>query len=443
MSNTWSALPATAQDLMVLALLCLPAILIGLAVLRGYRTWPLVRALIWRFRGVSAVFMLLIAVSVAMGIGLTAQERGLRRGTAQAADKFDLIVAAPGSEMTMLLATVFLQPADVPLLDGDAFAEIAGHDHVDLAAPLAFGDSFAGTPIVGTTADFVRHLTDDRISGRVWSTSGEAVIGASVALDLGAAFIPAHGTGDAADATAHGDSDEDEGHGNHLTVTGRMAVTGTPWDRAILVPIETVWETHGLANGHAPAAGQLGPPFDADYFPGTPAVIIRAHELWANYALRSALTRDDQMAFFPGTVLAQLYAVIGDVRQAMSVMALVAQGLVAASVMSALVILTRLFQRQLALLRAIGAPGRFVMAVVWCFAAVLVTTGAIVGLVLGYGATAVLAELVSARTGISVSASLGWAEIHLIAGFVSITSLLALGPALAVLRQSVTDGLKA
>ena len=98
-----------------------------------------------------------------------------------------------------------------------------------------------------------------------------------------------------------------------------MAPTGTPWDRSILIPVETVWETHGLANGHAPSdEGRIGPPFDAEHFPGTPAVVVRASELWANYALRSEFTLDGEtMAFFPGTVLSNLYIVMGDVRQSM------------------------------------------------------------------------------------------------------------------------------
>jgi len=437
MTDLWHSLPATAQDLILLVLLILPGVLTGAAVLHRYHPWPLVRALIWRFRAVSAVFSLLIAVSVAMGIGLTAQERGLRRATAQAADKFDLIVAAPGSEMAVLMATVFLQPTDLPLLDGAAYAAIASDNRVDLAAPIAVGDSFGGAPIVGTTADLVHHLSDGRITGQIWRSADQAVIGADVPLQIGSKIHPAHGAGEAADPDAH------SGHGAPLIVSGRMAPTGTPWDRAILVPIETVWGIHGLASGHAPRlADQLGPPFDAAYFPGTPAVIVRTRDLWANYALRSAFTNADQMAFFPGAVLARLFAVMGDVRQAMSLMALLTQALVAASVLSALVILTRLFRRQLALLRAIGAPGRFVMSVVWSFAATLTATGAGLGLVLGYGAAGLLSALVSERTGMAVSAAPGWAEIHLVAGFVSVTSVLALGPALAVLRQSLVAGLR-
>ncbi|WP_353474500.1 FtsX-like permease family protein [Salipiger sp. H15] len=446
----WDSLPPLAQDLALLGLLLMPAVLTGLVVLRGYAPWPLLRGFLGRFRWSAALFVLLIAISTGMGIGLLAQERGLRHGTAQAADKFDLVVAAPGSELTALFASVFLQPSDMGLVPGEAYAAIAAHEQVSIAAPLAFGDSYGAAPVVGTTAEFLRHLSEGRIDGRLWEDHAEAVVGALVPLEIGAAFTPAHGVGDAADPEAHGghgDEEEhggDHDHGDGITVVGRMAATGTPWDRAILIPVEYVWEIHGLANGHAPErAAQIGPPFDPGYFPGTPAVVVRATELWANYALRSEFTRDGEtMAFFPGAVLSGLYRVMGDVRQAMSLMALVTQGLVAASVLMALFILTRLFRRQIALLRALGAPRRFVFATVWALCAALLLAGALLGVLTGWGAAMLLSQLVSARTGIALSAPLGWAEMQVLAGFVSSAMLLSLLPAALVLRQPVVDGLR-
>ena len=436
----WQDLSATAQDAVLLVALLLPALLVGLWAVRGFAPGPLVRAILWRFRWANAVFVALIAVSVGMGIGLIAQERGLRQGTAQAADKFDMIVSAPGSELTMMMAAVFLNPSDVPLLDGETYNAVANHPRVEIAAPLAFGDSWEGAPVIGTTPDFVTYLSDGRIEGANFAGLSEAVAGAAVPLEIGDSFTPAHGHGDAADDGAHEDS---------LTIVGKIARTGSPWDRAIMVPVESVWAVHGLALGHAPdpenplAEPQIGPPFDARFFPGTPAIVVRAESLPATYALRSEFTRAaETMAFFPGAVLAELYRVMGDVRQAMSLMALVTQGLVAASVLLGLFILSRLFSRQLALLRAVGAPGRFVVAVVWSYAAVLLAAGALFGLLFGWGAAAVLSRVVTARTDILVRASIGWSEMHLVAGFVSLAAILALLPAWSVLRQPVLKGLR-
>lgn len=436
MTDLWQTLPILAQTMLITAALLLPLLAIGVILLRGFRPMPLVAALLWRFRWANLMFVLLIAVSIGMGIGLIAQERGLRVGSAQAAEKFDLVVGTPGSELTLMLASVFLQPSAVPLLDGAAYDRIARHPRVEIAAPIAFGDSYDGAPVVGTIAEFVTYLTDSQIEGRLFARTGEAVVGAGVDLQPGDHFSPAHGAGEEAEHDAH--------EAFEIEVVGRMARSGSPWDRAILIPVETVWEVHGLANGHPFEEGdKIGPPFDPNLFPGTPAVIVRASDLGATYALRSEFTEAGQtMAFFPGTVLASLYRVMGDVRQAMQIMSIVTQVLVAVSVLLGLFILSRLFQRQLAMLRALGAPRRFVMAVVWGYGVTLMAAGTALGLVFGLGAAAVLSRIVTLRTDILVSASITWAEVNLALGFLAVTSILSLIPVLVVLTRPVVQGLR-
>lgn len=433
MRDIWDSFSSVTQDSTILMALLLPMVLIGFSVFRGFAAHRLVAALLLRFRWANLTFIVLIAIAVGMGSALIAQERGLRQGMAQAADKFPVLVTAPGSEMTMMLAAVYLKPSDVPLLDGTVYAEVAAHDRVEIAAPLAFGDSYRQAPIVGTTAEFAHYLADDRVVGRLWETNREAIIGSSADLAIGDTFTPSHGVGDAAEHDAH----EEE-----FRVVGQMARTGSPWDRAILVPVEAVWEVHGLANGHAPERrDQLGPPFDSEYFPGTPAIIVKGDQLWASYALRSEFNRDSQsMAFFPATVLTDLYRVMGDVRQAMSLMSTITQLLVAASVILAMFILSRLFARQLALLRALGAPNRFLVAVVWGYSAALIVSGTLLGLGIGLSTVSLLSRLITERTDVLVQASLSWHEIHLAAAFASMALVLSLLPAIAALKQHSQRG---
>ena len=434
MVDLWADLPPALQDLALTLALAAPGMIVGALVLRGLHPAALVRALLRRFFWVNLLFVLLITVSVGLGVGLLAQERGLRQGSARAAEKFDLIVAAPGSEVTVMLASVYLQPSDMALVTGAQYAEIAAAEGVALAAPIAFGDSHLGAPVVGTTADFVTHLAGPLAEGRVFATSLEAVAGAYAPVPVGNSFTPAHGHGPVAEDDAHA--------GFAYTVTGRMAPTGSPWDRAILVPVEGVWEVHGLSNGHPPGDARIGPPFDPELMPGTPAVLVRATELWGNYALKSRFTRADLMAFFPGTVLAQLHGLMRDVRAAMSLMAVLTQVLVTLSVLIGLMILVRLIARSLALLRAIGAPLRFVFAVVWSYSATLILTGAVLGLAFGWIAARVISALVTARTDVLVTATLSWPEVHLAAGFISLTLLLALIPAWLAARRPLLSDLR-
>ncbi|MDY8109071.1 FtsX-like permease family protein [Fulvimarina sp. 2208YS6-2-32] len=433
----WSGLPALAQDLLWLCLLAAPGLLLGVLVVAGHRPFALAAAMAKRFTFTSLLFGALIAVSVGIGTGLIAQERALREGTARAADPFDLVIAAPGSEITAMLAAVYLEASDVPLVPGDLYAEIADDPRVAIAAPIGFGDHLDGAPVVGTTPQFVAHLAGEPAQGRMFADHFEAVAGALAPLGVGDRFTPRHGTEEAEGEA--GDHHDHEGY--EFSVVGRMAPTGSPWDRALLVPIEAVWEVHGLANGHAPEhEEQVGPPFDAAYFPGTPAILVTASELTQAYALRATYQTERTMAFFPGAVLSSLYGLLGDVREAMSVLAIVTQVLVTAGVLAGLVILSRLFARQMALLRALGAPSRFVFAVVWSYAAVLILAGSGAGLLVGYGAARIISAIVSARTDILIEASLGWTELHLVAGFVSLTLVIALLPAtIALMRPPVAD----
>ena len=435
MREMWLSLSAADQDALVSLALLAPGLAMGAILMRGFAPWPLIGALLRRFAVANATFVALIAVSVALGVGMTAQERGLRQGSARATEKFDLILGAPGSETTLMLAAVYLQPSDVPLLSGASLAEVAATPGVTLAAPLAYGDSYLDAPVVGTIAGFVAHLSGDLSAGRLFEARDEAVAGAFAPVSLGEVITPAHGTGEAADTHAH--------EGGTITIVGRMAPTGSPWDRAILVPVEAVWHVHGLADGHAPGEGaRIGPPFDPAYLPGTPAILVRADTLATIYRLRNEFTRPDMMAFFPGTVLAQLFGLMRDLRVAMSLLAGLTQLLVALSIMVGLMILTRVFARRMALLRAIGAPVRFVGAVVWGYAATLIGIGAVAGLGLGWVAAWAMSAVVTARTDILVRAVPGWTELQLVAGFVSLTLILALLPAIAAALRPVLSDLR-
>ena len=419
----WYDLSPAMQDSLTAFGLVSPAILIAAVLLPGHAPGPLALALARRHWAVTAIFVALIAVSVALGTGLLAQERAIRAATARAADPFDIIVAAPGSELTVLFATVFLRPSDMGLVGGTVLNDLAHDERVSFVAPVGFGDSVGDAPIVGTTVDLVKHLAKRaEMEGRVWTAPFEAIVGSALDAQIGDNLQPAHGLGAAAEAHAH--------EGSYFQVVGRMPRTGSPWDRAVIVPIEALWQVHGLADGHR-EAGPIGPPYVPDLFPGAPAIVVGTEGLSAAYSLRSDFDRQGEtMAFFPGAVLAQLYGVMGDVRGAMSVMANVTQLLVAAGALSGLAIVARLFRRQLALLSALGASRRFITAVIWVHALAHLVIGAILGVLLGFAATAVLSGVVAGRTNLAIRAQLGTAEILTVCAFLGLSAVAALIPAL-------------
>ena len=369
---------------------------------------------------------------------MTAQEKALRSGSARAADRFDLVVSAPGSQTDVLFKTVFLRPGTVELLAPDVTAALLADDRAVFAAPLGFGDSHDGDAIAGTTRDLVTAISGGALAeGRMFESYDEAVVGANSPLAIGATFHAEHG---------HGEEEAEGGEGEHgttLTVVGRMAATGSPWDRAIVVPIEQMWLVHNLPTGHNPLGAKiLGPPFDANFLPGVPAVIVKPKTLSDAYRLRGVYRSERSTAFFPAEVLLELYGLMGDIRQLMSLMALGTQALVIGAIVAGVIALLRVHRKQFATLRALGAPRSYILASIWLYVAIIVGIGSFAGLGLGWVMAKAVSSMVAASTGIALSPVIGWSELALVAGLIVVGCLLALVPAIRFYREPIINALR-
>jgi putative ABC transport system permease protein len=395
-----------------------------------------VAATLARHRATYGLFILLIAVATAIGVGITEQETALRIGSARAADRFDLVVAAPGSETDVVLAAIYLRPGTVPLLDPTVVAKLLAEPHARIAAPLGFGDNINGSPIVGTVPAFVDHLSGGLQQGRVFAAAGEAVVGAAAPLALGETFHPEHGMN-----PFRGGLDERDVHPQTLTVVGRMKPTGTPWDNSVIVPIEFVWQVHNLPTGHAVGETRIGPPFDGARVPGVPAMVIKPDTINAAYGLRNLYRTPLSMAFFPAEALVRLYEVLGDIRELMSWLALATQGLVVLAMLAGVTAILTLHRRQFAILRALGAPRLYIFLTVWAQIALVAVSGALLGLGLGVGASYLVAQAITSATGIVLPSQLGWDELLLVGGMILFGLVIATVPAFIAYRRPVMQAL--
>jgi len=406
-----------------------------------------------RLWAASLVIVLLVALATALGVAVTLQERALRLGSARAADKFDLIVGAPGSETQLVLSSVFLQPAALPLMPGEVLTKLAADPRVAWAAPIGFGDNFAGFPIVGTTTALVSGTTTGFTDGRMFALEGEAVIGSGVDLAIGAEVKPMHG--------AAGEGGETHA-GSVYTVVGKLQPTGTAWDRAILVPIQAVWHIHGLGEDHDEAGehheeaggeehhhhgridadAPLVEDFDHDV-PGLPAVLVRPKTIADAYKLRQEYrSGEGTRAVFPAEVLTSLYATLGDARAVLMYVAYGAQALVGAALMLIAIIHVAQRRRQIGALRAFGAPRLAVFGIVWLELLLLVAVGVGAGFALGYGAAEALAGLFTAQSGVRLPVAFTAADGALAAAFLAVAALMAALPAALAYRQSPVEALR-
>ncbi|PWE57507.1 ABC transporter permease [Metarhizobium album] len=419
----------------------------------------------------SLVVILLVALATALGIAVTLQERSLRLGSARAADKFDLVIGAAGSETQLVLSSVFLQASPLPLMPGDVLARLAADPRVAWAAPIGFGDSFRGYPIVGTTTALIANTAGGFAEGQMFDAEGEAVIGSAVTLAIGDEIKPMHG-GPLSGGHTHTEL--------AYRVTGKLQPTGTAWDRAILVPVQAVWHIHGLGEGadehadhdhaegaaghdetgepavgtaeashaghehdqHADAHAALDETFGAGT-PGLPAILVKPKTIADAYRLRQEYRQGNTLAVFPGEVLTNLYATLGDAKRILIAVASGAQGLVAASLILVTVIHVGQRRRQIGALRAFGAPRLSVFAIVWSELFVLIAIGIGLGFLLGYAAAQVLSGLFTAESGITLPVSFARSDLATLGLLFGFAALLAALPAVLAYRQSPAGALRA
>jgi len=397
----------------------------------------------------SLVVVLLVALATALGVAVSLQERALRLGSARAAAKFDLIVGAPGSATQLVLSSVFLQPAPLPLVPGETLAKLSADPRVAWAAPIGFGDFYAGNPIVGTTTTLIAETARGFAAGRTFAREGEAVTGAAVNLPLDSEIVPVHGQ-PGMGGHRHGDV--------RYRVVGRLRPTGTAWDRAILVPVQAVWHVHGL--GHhddheaheeheeheehhgIDADAPLAERWDAEDTPGLPAILVKPKSVAAAYTLRRDYRGDRTQAVFPAEVLTALYATMGDAKRILFAIAVGAQALVAASLVLVTVIHVAQRRRQIGALRAFGAPRRAVFLIVWLELFALVATGIAAGFGIGYAVSRALAAVFAAENGVILPVGFAAEDIPFALGLTAFAALLAALPAALAYREPPAQALR-
>jgi putative ABC transport system permease protein len=436
-----------------------------------------------RFRLGAVVVVLIVALAVALGVAVTLQERALRLGSARAAEKFDLIIGAAGSETQLVLSSVFLQASPLPLMDGNILKDLDKDPRVAWAAPIGFGDFYGHYPIVGTTTKLVANLAPGFADGQVFAHEGEAVIGAAVDLPIGATVKPLHGT-------------EEEGGHTHTelayTVVGRLQPSGSAWDKAIMVPIQAVWDIHGLGHHHddgdddhedhdgqakpagngdaaaSPAAMPVAADInhdggdeheehehhhidadaaiDEDFdhaLPGLPAVVVKPKSIGDAYKLRQQYRHETTLAVFPAEVLTRLYATLGDVRQVLSAVAIGAQVLVACALLLVTVMHVTQRRKQIGALRAFGAPREAVFGIVWLELFGLIAIGVAAGLGVGFAAARLIAGRLMADSGIQLPVVFARVDLGPIGALFLAAAIFSLLPALMAYRQSPVQALRA
>ena len=404
----------------------------------------------WNRRASLALAIVAMALSVMLLLGVERLRDEARNGFEQSVSGADLIVGARGSPLQLLLYSVFRLGDASQDMQWASVEKLSTHPAVAWVIPLSLGDSHRGFPVLATTQAYFDHFRTGEQrplvlrTGRPFQGVFETVLGAEVADALG--YQPgdritlAHGS-DESGLTDHADKP--------FTVVGILARTGTPVDRTVHISLAAMEAIHLDWQGGAPMPGLAIPAEFVQKFDLRPKTVTAAIvglksraavfgvQRWVNQNRDEAL-----MAVLPGVALAQLWDMLAQVERVLfAVSALVVAvglaGLVA-------VVLASLDQRrrELAILRAVGARPRDILALLMLEGAGLVIAGALLGLVLLTGLIVLAGPVLEARYGLALAARLpGGRELFLLGGAIIAGFVASLLPAWRAYRASLADGL--
>lgn len=392
---------------------------------------------------ISALTVASIALSVALLVGIEHVRTGVRESFAGTIRGTDLIVGARGGTTQVLLSTVFGMAAPSGSVAWETYERWSAHPAVAWTIPYALGDSHRGFRVIGTTAAFFERyrFRDQSVTfaaGRAPERVDHVVLGHEVATRLGyvidGEIVLAHGVAEVSFA-------EHEVH--PFRVIGILAKTSTPIDRSLYVTLD------GLKAMHEDEAARgivLGPPQASagEQAPIT-AFLVGTKNRFETLRLQREMNEDraDPLtAIIPGVALQQLWQTVGNAEVAMRLVAFFTLLVGLMGMCVALYASLESRRREMAILRAVGAGPRTIIALLVSESALLASAGALVGVALVYALIAIASGPVEARFGLALTlrplGSLEWVFLALV---VSAGTLVGVIPAWKAYRSSLADGL--
>ncbi|VTU32707.1 ABC transporter permease [Variovorax sp. RA8] len=404
----------------------------------------------WNRRFTLALTVLSIALSTFLLLGVERIRTELRDNFSASVSGTDLIVGARTGSSQLLLYSVFRIGAATNNMQWQSVQALAAHPGVDWVVPLSLGDSHRGFAVLATSPDYFQHFRYGNRQplrlreGKPFAELFDTVIGAEVAdrlgYHVGQRITLAHGSGEL-NVAEHADKP--------FVVAGVLARTGTPVDRTVHIGLEAMEALHLEWRGGAPLPGVRIPAEQVRKFDLKPKTVTAALVGLKNRAAVFSVQRwvstyqpEALMAILPGVALDELWSVIGVGENALLLMSALVALVSLAGLVSVVMAGLNERRRELAVLRAVGASLRHVLALLALEGAIVTLLGVALGLVAAALGIALLSPWLQAQFGLTLSLSEPTLnEWALLAGLLAAGWLASLLPGVRAYRLSLADGL--
>ncbi|MFT7261142.1 MAG: putative ABC transport system permease protein [Glaciecola sp.] len=325
-------------------------------------------------KGSVALTFLAISVSVFVLLGIEHIRQQAKFSFNNTVSGVDLIVGARTGDINLLLYSAFRLGSATNSVTWESYQKIAEMPKVAWTIPISLGDSHKGYRVMGTTIDYFKHFrygqkkTLEFTHGEAFSEVFDVVLGAVVArklnYQLNDKLVLAHGIA----STSFSLHDK-----TPFRVVGILKPTGTPVDYTLHVSLSGIEAIHS----------------DSALYDVTPktitAFMVGLHSKMATFHMQREINNyrsEPLSAILPGVTLTQLWHMMTIME---NTLILVSALVLLASLLglSAMLLTSiRERQREIAIMRSLGAPPLFVFMLIQTEALLITLASSVFALLL-------------------------------------------------------------
>ncbi|KAB8033252.1 ABC transporter permease [Fluviispira multicolorata] len=393
-----------------------------------------------------------IAMSIMLFLGVERVRQGAKESFSNTISKTDLVVGARGSEIQLLLYTVFHMGNATNNISWHTYNHFKNNSDVAWTIPFSLGDSYNGHRVIATDQNFYLHYQffgNKKIEFKEGNTPNDiydVALGAEMAtkenLKLGDNIALTHGISEGLGILIHKDKP--------FTVTAILKETGTPIDRAAFITLEGMEAIHIDWQNGVPAINKKNANTQKIKKEDIKIEQITSFLIGANSRISSlSLQREINnykkepiMGVIPGVALSQLWETVSYAETALQIVSIFVVIIGLIGMMVSLYTSLESRRREMAILRAIGA-GRIVIVHLLVAEAIFLSfSGCLFGVFFCYFFVACIQSLLLQNLGILISlTALSFHEYLYLIFVVILSALISHIPAIKAYRNSLIDGL--
>ncbi|MBV2129468.1 ABC transporter permease [Arsukibacterium indicum] len=410
----------------------------------------LARQSLWNRRGTALMTLFSLTISLVLLFGIDHLRKEARQSFTSTISGTDLIVGARSGQLNLLLYSVFRIGNATANVSWATYQRISKHPQISWTIPMSLGDSHRGYRVLGTNLDYFKHyryangqslqFKEGQPFNEVYDTVLGAEVAAKLGYKLGDQITLAHGVG-AVSFSEHKDKP--------FVVTGILAPTGTPLDQTVHVSLEGIEAIHLDWQQGAPMPGRSISAEQALTQDLTPkaitAFMVGLESRMATFVVQRQINEfkgEALSAILPGVALAELWQMLSMVENLLLLITLLVLVAGLVGMMTTLLASMKERQREMAILRAVGAHPWYLFVLIQLevlLLTILALLAAAVTLVITLWA---LQDTLAGSYGLFININpfslqtLYWAGAVLL-----VSAMLACIPAFTAYRRALNDGL--